>query len=157
MKTKQIFSKSLIILSLFTGLTFAACESDDVNDNTYAVSGNGSGAQENPPVATSGTSTLTGSYNADINRLDYTINWNGLSGPATMAHFHGPALTGVNAGAMVTLSITTNGINGTASGSAILHDTAENHLLNGRVYYNIHTATHINGEVRGQVITTSNN
>jgi len=30
--------------------------------------------------------------------LTYTVTFNGLSGPATAAHFHGPAAAGANAG-----------------------------------------------------------
>lgn len=159
MKTIPIFKKSLIAIAvLATGFYVASCDKDDDIDNinSFSLSGNASGSQVVPPVTTNGTATLSGSYNPDNNMLNYTINWSNLSGPATMMHFHGPAATGVSAGAIVGLNITANGVSGTASGNLILSDTTENHLLTGKIYYNIHTALYPDGEIRGQVTATAN-
>jgi hypothetical protein len=158
MKTRNFFHKALIAVPVLAAtLLMASCDDDDDLDNTsYTLSGDASGTQENPPVTTTATGTLTGTYNPANNRLSYTINWTGLSGPATVAHFHGPALVGENALPMIDLSISTNGINGTASGDITVADSVETHLLAGKVYYNIHTATNPNGEIRAQVLTTSN-
>lgn len=159
MKTKNIFSRIFFASAILASvIVIPACDKDDNDDTaqTYTLSGDGSGAQESPAVATSATSTLTGSYNTGTNRLEYTVNWTGLTGPATMVHFHGPATVGVNAGVITDLSITTAGITGTASGSLVLADTSEVHLLSGKMYYNIHTAANVDGEVRGQVITVAN-
>lgn len=160
MKTNHFLSRAFIGAALLaSSLLITSCdkEEDDMdNDTTYAVSGNASGSQENPAVSTGGTATLTGTYNARTNLLNYTVNWTGLTGLATAMHFHGPAAIGVNAGAIQDISITTNGINGSATGSVTLADTTEVHLLAGKIYYNIHTATNINGEIRGQVTTTPN-
>ena len=139
----------------------ASCEKnkDDNNGNTnnYSVSGNASGAQENPAVTTNGAATLNGTYNSSTNKFDYTINWTDLSGPATMIHLHGPGASGINAGVLIGLTISTNGISGTASGSVTLADSTEAHLLNGNVYYNIHTLTNPDGEIRGQITATITN
>ena len=159
MKTRNFFSKAFIAITLLAStLLITSCEKedDDAADDTYTVSGNASGSQQNPAVATSATGTLSGSYNARTNMLTYTINWTGLSGVVTVAHFHGPAAVGSNAGPLVDIGITTNGISGSTSGSVTLADSTETHLLNGKVYYNLHTATNPNGEIRGQVITTVN-
>jgi hypothetical protein len=160
MKTRNVFQKAFIALPVLAAtLLLTSCDKDDdddMNDSTYTLSGTASGAQENPAVTTNGTATLSGTYNANNNRLDYTINWTNLSGPATVAHFHGPAAVGVNALPMIDISIGTNGINGTASASVTVPDSVETHLLNGNVYYNVHTAAHVNGEIRAQVLTTAN-
>ncbi|HLG39575.1 MAG TPA: CHRD domain-containing protein, partial [Chitinophagaceae bacterium] len=53
--------------------------------------------------------------------------------------------------------ITVNGVGGTISGNTIVADSVETFLLDGRIYYNIHTAAYPNGEIRGQVTTTPKN
>lgn len=154
MKTRSIFKGQFFILALAGSLLFASCKKDkDSNDNVsnYSVSGNASGSQENPPVTTSGTATLTGTYNSNTNKLDYTITWSSLSGAATAVSLYGPASSGSNADLIIGLTISTNGINGTSSGSVTLSDEAESNLLNGMVYYNIHTLSNPDGEVRGQI------
>ena len=145
---------SIILVALFV----TSCDDDDniTNDDTYSLSGNGSGSQEVPSNSSTGTATLTGTYNASTNMLNYDINWSGLTTASTAIHFHGPALMGVSAGVLVGLTITTSGVSGRANGTITLTESQETALLNGEVYYNIHTATFIDGEVRGQVITTQN-
>jgi hypothetical protein len=158
MKTKNIFNGIFFASALFAStVVITSCDKDDDDvKTTYAVSGDASGAQENPAVATSATATLSGTYNATTNKLDYTISWNGLSGAISVAHFHGPALIGVNANPISDISISANGITGTTSGSLTLADSTEAHLLNGKLYYNLHTVLNPAGEIRGQVSATSN-
>jgi hypothetical protein len=142
---------------LFSTLLISSCDNDDnddFDDNTYSISGNASGSQEVPAVTTSATATLTGSYDADDNKLNYTINWNGLSGVISAAHFHGPALAGSSASPIHDITIGTNGVNGTTTGTITVADSTEAHLLNGKVYYNLHTVANPNGEIRGQVLLT---
>lgn len=155
MKSTRKLARLLSTVALGTML-FVACskDNDDTTDNTYTISGNASGSQEVPSVATNATATLSGSYNADNNKLDYNITWTGLSGNVTAAHFHGPAVVGVNASPIHDITVVTNGISGTASGSITLHDTTEAHFLAGRIYYNLHTAQNPGGEVRGQISTS---
>ena len=50
-----------------------------------------SGSQEVPPVQTSGTGTADLTYDPSTRVVTWTIIYSGLSGTATMAHFHGPA------------------------------------------------------------------
>jgi hypothetical protein len=151
---------SVSLLALCTAaLMLTACDKDDDDDDdrkTYTISGTASGAQEVPAVTTNATGTITGTYNAKENKLNYTINWSGLSGVASAAHFHGPAAAGISAGVLVPVDITTNGTTGTASGTVTVVDSIENALLDGKVYYNIHTVAHPTGEIRGQVSTTVN-
>jgi hypothetical protein len=156
MKTINLFKKWPLILSvLAVSALVASCDKDDddVDEQKYTLSGTASGSQEVPAVATSATGTLTGTYDAGNNKFDYTINWSGLSGTVAAMHIHGPAMAGANASVIHPLSITVNGAMGSSSGSLTLADSTETHLLNGRLYYNIHTALHPNGEIRSQIVT----
>ena len=153
----KLFSKGMFIaLCTSASLFFVSCDKndDDNEDVTYTISGNADGAQETPAVTTTATGTLTGTYNSRTNQLQYTINWTGLSGDVSVAHFHGPALAGVAAGPIIDLTVTTNGMAGNITGSATLADSTEAHLLAGKLYYNLHTVANPNGEIRGQVTAT---
>ena len=135
-------------------LSSIGCSKDDNNNQqkvNYNLSGNASGAQEVPAVTTQGTGTLTGTYNSSTNAITYTITWTGLSGPPSLMHFHGPAATGENATVVLPITGFTAAAAGTVSGTATLTDAQESDLLAGKWYYNIHTAAHGGGEIRGQV------
>ena len=58
-----------------------------------------SGAQEVPPKSSGGTGSAT--VTLDGNKVDYTVQYSGLSGPATAAHIHCGAAPGANAGVAV--------------------------------------------------------
>jgi hypothetical protein len=123
----------------------------------YALSGDASGSQEVPAINTPGLATLTGSYDADNNTMNYTISWNNLSGVATEIHLHAPATAGTNAPPVYTLGPTEQtGPSGKVSGSLVITDTMENFLLNGRMYYNVHSIQYPNGEIRAQVSALAN-
>jgi hypothetical protein len=49
-----------------------------------------SGAQQVPPVQTGATGTADLTNDPATRVIAWTVSYNGLSGPATMAHFHGP-------------------------------------------------------------------
>jgi len=150
------FFASIAGVAIAGMLAFSSCDKeDDDNDNIkgakYSLSGTASGTQEVPAVTTTASGSLTGSYDTVSKSLIYSINWTGLSGDATMAHFHGPALAGEIAPPIETLTITTNGMAGiatdTITASAALHAA----LMAGKVYYNVHTAANPDGEIRSQV------
>lgn len=153
--SRSIFFASMATIAIAGVLTLSACDKDDDDDNMpdakYSISGTASGAQEVPAVTTTASGTLSGSYDTVSKSLIYSIAWTGLSGDATMAHFHGPALAGEIAPPIETLTIVTNGMAGTATdtitASAVLHAA----LMAGKVYYNVHTAANPDGEIRGQV------
>jgi hypothetical protein len=54
------------------------------------------GAEQVPPVQTSGKGTAELAYDPDTRIVTWTVNFSDLSGQATMAHFHGPAKAGKN-------------------------------------------------------------
>jgi hypothetical protein len=86
-------------------------------------------------------------YDAASKKLSWKLNYSGLSGPATAAHFHGPAEPGKNAGVAVPISNTASG----SEGSATLTDAQAADLTAGKYYINVHTAANPGGEIRGQV------
>lgn len=107
------------------------------------------GASEVPATTTQGTGALIASYDTASKKLTYTVTYQGLTGPAVAAHFHGPADAKSNAGVVVPVKdITPN----TLRGEATLTDAQAADLKAGKWYFNIHTAANKGGEIRGQVV-----
>jgi len=104
---------------------------------------------EVPPHKGHGHGLLTGTYDTDTKLLQYHITFAGLSGPATMAHFHGPAAVGANAKVQIPMP---NPVTSPIEGSATLSDEQAHDLLGGLWYFNVHTAKNPGGEIRGQVV-----
>ena len=63
-----------------------------------------SGAQQVPPVQTGATGKADLTYDPATRVLTWNVSYSGLSGPATMAHFHGPAMQGKNGPPVIWLS-----------------------------------------------------
>jgi hypothetical protein len=104
---------------------------------------------EVPPNASTGTGTADIDYDAATKKLTWKLTYSGLSGPATAAHFHGPAESGKNAGVAVAIP---NATSSPAEGSATLTDAQAADLMAGKYYVNVHTAANPGGEIRGQVM-----
>jgi hypothetical protein len=102
---------------------------------------------EVPPNASPATGAVTATYDDATKKLTWKGSYKDLTGPATAAHFHGPAGEGKNAG--VAIPITPNGPE--FEGSATLTDAQAKELLAGEWYVNVHTAANKGGEVRGQL------
>ena len=103
---------------------------------------------EVPANTSAGTGSADIDYDAATKKLSWKVTYSGLSGPATAAHFHGPADPSKNAGVMVPIpGIATS----PAEGSATLTDAQASDLMAGKLYVNIHTAANPGGEIRGQV------
>jgi hypothetical protein len=82
--------------------------------------------------------------------LSWDISWSGLEGNITVAHFHGPAPPGMNAGIQVDWG-TISGLVSPSIGSATLDAAQAADLLAGLWYINIHSDLFLSGEIRGQV------
>ncbi len=106
------------------------------------------GSSEVPPGNSKASGTVTVTYDPATKKLSWKGSYSGLSGPATAAHFHGPAPAGKNAGVMVPI----NPHGPSFEGSATLNDAQATALMGGNMYVNIHTAAHKAGEIRGQVV-----
>jgi hypothetical protein len=106
------------------------------------------GKAEVPATTTTGTGTADVDYDAASKKLSWKLSYSGLTGPATAAHFHGPAEAGKNAGVAVAIP---NATSSPVEGSATLTDAQAADLLAGKYYLNVHTAANPGGEIRGQV------
>lgn len=106
-----------------------------------------SGPQEVPPTASAGRGEVDVTYDTATKALSWQGTYAGLTGPATAAHFHGPAAVGQNAGVSVPAPATASPF----MGSTTLTDAQATALAGGQMYFNIHTAANPGGEIRGQV------
>jgi len=106
-----------------------------------------SGGGEAPANASAGQGELTARVDTDTKVLRYKVVYDGLSGPAVAAHFHGPARSGEDAPPVVMVSDPSSPI----SGEAVLTAAQLGELRKGLWYFNLHTAANPGGEIRGQV------
>jgi hypothetical protein len=106
------------------------------------------GPSETPPTDSKGTGTLTATFDTDTKKLEWMVDYSGLTGPAVAAHFHGPAPVGKAAPIEVPLKPP---LDSPMKGSATLTDAQAKDLMDGMMYFNIHTAANKPGEIRGQM------
>jgi CHRD domain len=105
------------------------------------------GADEVPPNDSPGTGKVMAILDTTTKALSYTVTYAGLTGPAVAAHFHGPAAPGANAPPVIMITSLPSPISGTAT----LTDAQVADLEAGKWYFNVHTAAHKGGEIRGQL------
>jgi hypothetical protein len=112
-----------------------------------------SGANERPtsnnsPGTGLGVLALTGST------LSFVVAYEDLTNLATGAHIHGPSSLFGTAGVQLDLGPFNGGAFGTSgflSGSATLNSDQIGYLVDGLTYFNLHTSSNPNGEIRGQI------
>jgi len=107
------------------------------------------GSTEVPPTRSPATGVADATLDTANGKLTWSISWQGLNGPATMAHFHGPAAAGTNASVVVKL-----GMNPVSpiSGMTMVAPTLIAQLQSGLWYANVHTAEFPKGAIRGQLL-----
>jgi len=105
------------------------------------------GSSEVPANTTTGAGQVAATLDTVTNVFTYHVTYGGLTGPAVAAHFHGPALPGGDAAPVITMKSLPSPIDGTATLTAA--QAAD--LEAGRWYFNVHTAEHKGGEIRGQL------
>jgi hypothetical protein len=98
-------------------------------------------------ITSSGKGTGTFTLDPATKVLTYTVQYEGLTGPAAAAHIHGPAEPDASAGVVVPFSTAASPITGTAT----LTDAQIAELQAGKYYVNVHTAANRGGEIRGQI------
>jgi hypothetical protein len=96
--------------------------------------------------------SATGTLDTTTGAMTWSVTWMGLSGPATMMHFHGPAAMGKNAGVAVNIG-SMSGLASPSAGTGTLTPDQVKQVMGGMWYINVHTAANPGGEIRGQVMT----
>jgi hypothetical protein len=107
------------------------------------------GSQEVPSNTEKGTGQVTATLDTATKAFTYNATYSGLTGPATAAHFHGPAAPDANAPPVVPVA---NAGTSPIKGTATLTDAQIADLTSGKWYFNVHTAAHPPGEIRGQLM-----
>lgn len=139
-------SRTTIGLTLLAALAFTAPSIAHAAEMKFKATMNG--ATEVPAKTTDGKGDATATLDTATKKLTYTITYTGLTGPATAAHIHGPAVAGANAGVLVPFPNAASPI----TGSVTLTDAQIADLEAGKTYVNVHTAANPAGEIRGQLV-----
>jgi hypothetical protein len=105
-------------------------------------------ATEVPPKSSAGKGETVATLDTATKTLTYVTTYSGLTGPATMEHFHGPAAPGTNAPIVVPFKDPASGV----QQSTTLTDAQIADLEAGKWYVNVHTKANPGGEIRGQVL-----
>ncbi len=134
---------AMMAMTAAVALAFAGTASAAVEHYKTTLAG----SKEVPPTDSKGKGKVEATLDTKTKLFSYTVTYSDLSGPATMAHFHGPALAGVNAPPIVVVKDLASPMKGTAT----LTDAQIADLKDGKWYFNIHTDAHKGGEIRGQL------
>jgi len=140
-----MYSKALAVSAVALAASFALAGS--ASAEVVKMKAVLSGASEVPATTSKGSGNADITYDTASKKLTWKLTYKDLSGPATMAHFHGPAAAGANAGVAVPIPDPKSG----TEGSATLTDAQAADLMAGKYYVNVHTDANKGGEIRGQV------
>lgn len=113
-----------------------------------------SGSQEAPPNASTATGFGSVLLNDAEDMIAVNLTFSGLTTPATLAHIHGPALPGINAGVLFnfTSALPPGATSGTIPEQVFTITPIQvDYLKQGLLYFNVHTSTFPGGEIRGQI------
>ncbi|MES2185383.1 MAG: CHRD domain-containing protein [Pseudomonadota bacterium] len=138
----------LAATALSAALLAAGCNTT-VMSNTAMFEAKLTAADEVPAKNSAGSGYARVWLNKDTRGLKWKIDYTGLTGPATMAHFHGPAVPGQNAPPILTFKAP---VTSPIEGEVTLQPEHMADLMAGKWYVNIHTAANPGGEIRGQVV-----
>lgn len=119
------------------------------NAESIAFKADLKGSSEVPPNDSAGTGTVEATFDTESKAFVWTIDYSGLTGDATAAHFHGPAAPDATAGPVVPIE---GSLASPIKGEATLDDQQATDLQAGMWYFNVHTAQYPDGELRGQVL-----
>jgi hypothetical protein len=140
-----IFSRRAAFAAVLTLAGLSAAYGDEVKYTAKLDA-----ASETPANDSKGMGMVDAHFDTATKVLTWTATYSGLTGPATMAHFHGPAPAGKAAGVLVPIK---SDLASPMKGSATLTDDQAKALSEGMIYLNIHTAANKAGEIRGQLMT----
>lgn len=106
------------------------------------------GGAEVPPNDSPGTGNVEATFDTESKVFTWTVTYDGLTGEATAAHFHGPAAADAVADPVVPIE---GAVTSPIVGEATLDDAQAADLQAGMWYLNLHTAQYPDGELRGQL------
>jgi hypothetical protein len=106
------------------------------------------GASETPPNSSTGTGMVMATYDTATMKFHYDITYSGLTSPAMAAHFHVGA-PGVSGPPVLPI---TGSVASPITGDSTLTAAEAADLEAGKWYFNVHTANHPAGAIRGQVL-----
>jgi len=138
-----MFRTALLTAAFAAGL-FTAASAATIQYHTTMT-----GKSEVPPNATTGSGDVLATLDTNKKTLTYTMTYMGLTGPATAAHFHGPAAPGANAGVQIPIGMNPPS---PSTGTVTLTDAQMKDLQAGKWYTNVHTKANPGGEIRGQLM-----
>jgi CHRD domain. len=129
----------LLFFFFLAGIT--SCKKNDTIEMSTTASYSGSFVKSGNSVVTSGTGTVTATFDLKTMILSYSITWNGLTSNAANMHFHdaGPVIYPIVGFAEAT--------SGTFSGSVTLTSAQASDLSSGKIYVQIHTVNIPSGEI----------
>lgn len=134
-----------VLLAAFVSATFVSAASAA----TIQYSAKLSPAGEIPKTDSKGKGKFDGTFDTKTKALSYTLTFDGLTGPATAAHIHGPATRVQSAGVVAPLGDKNPG--SPLTGTVTLTDDQAKALASSKLYVNVHTAANPGGEIRGQI------
>jgi len=139
--------------SILNGLTYVNVHSTsfgggEIRGQIVPLNASLDGAQETPAVATTAKGFGVFTIDTAANALNYYVVFSGLGSAETAAHIHGAAssIHGTPAGVLVGLPAGSPKV-----GTWNYPESAEELILSGRTYVNIHSASFGGGEIRGQI------
>lgn len=143
---------SAFVLSAFLLLFGLAAAHAELINFTVSLTG----PQEVPPNTSPAAGGGVATYDTTADSIRSSIFFTGLTSPATDSHIHlgGPGV----AGPIIVpfTAFTPESTEGSVEGGPLPFPQAnENDLLAGNTYFNIHSAVFPAGEIRGQLIPTS--
>jgi hypothetical protein len=152
MKVSAMFRAAIPVMLASAALVLAGCqtmESGWESTKSFFAGSNVtlSGAQEVPPVTTSGSGSGTITVSEDKS-VSGSVKITGFT--ATAAHIHTGA-AGKNGPVIIPLTKSSDGSTWSVPAGAKLTDAQYNEYKAGNLYVNVHSAAFKGGEVRGQL------
>src|ERR1700733_2033001 len=139
-----MFRRVLLATALSAVLVSAASAA------TVTYSARLNGRSGGPQTDSKGTGKLDATFDTQTKAFNYTLTFDGLTGPATAAHIHGPATRKESAGVLAPLG--DKNPTSPISGTVTLTDDQAKALASSKLYVNVHTAANASGEIRGQIV-----
>ena len=148
MLSRHTFLRTAVAAGLVS-LTLAGCGMMRPSQKMDIFEASLTSSQEVPPADSTATGSAEVQFNTNTNKVTWKVTFNGLTGPATAGHIHGPAPVGANAGVVIPFAGNLNAQ--PVMGEMTVTPAQYADMAAGLYYVNIHTARFPGGEIRGQL------